>query len=152
VDEPTVESPVDVKPNSLMDSAVPDDNAVEIAEEEVMREVDKLLIKRVLQLGVELETQARLLIMHTLPKGSRSEILLRADLVRQASFGAAPLLTSNDFIFCSGFSVVKCKICIWKTLTQSYDLKDYLTSASQRVNILILMAESGDIGNYLLPC
>jgi len=53
-----------------------------MAEKEVLKDIDQLLVKRVLQLAVELETQARVLLMHTMPKGSRSEVLLRADMVR----------------------------------------------------------------------
>ena len=45
--------------------------------------LDKLLIKRILQLSVELEMHARVLLMHALPKGSRPEVLLRADMVRR---------------------------------------------------------------------
>ena len=49
---------------------------------EEINDLDKLLVKRVLQLSVELEMQARVLLMHALPKGSRPEVLLRADMVR----------------------------------------------------------------------
>lgn len=45
--------------------------------------LDKLLIKRILQLSVELEMHARVILMHALPKGSRPEVLLRADMVRR---------------------------------------------------------------------
>ena len=49
---------------------------------EEINDLDKWLVKRVLQLSVELEMQARVLLMHALPKGSRPEVLLRADMVR----------------------------------------------------------------------
>ncbi|KAF7971393.1 hypothetical protein HWV62_21228 [Athelia sp. TMB] len=53
----------------------------EVAEQQALQDIDKLLVKRVLQLSVELETQARVLLMHALPKGSDAEVLLRADMV-----------------------------------------------------------------------
>lgn len=45
-----------------------------------MNDLDKLLVKRVLQLSVELKMQVRVLVMHALPKGSWLEVLLRADI------------------------------------------------------------------------
>jgi potassium channel subfamily K len=77
-----VESPVDEKGINLANSLTPEDNASVIAKDEALKDIDQLLIKRVLQLAVELETQARVLLMHAMPKGSQSEVLLRADMVR----------------------------------------------------------------------
>jgi potassium channel subfamily K, other eukaryote len=85
----TVEYPDDAKESRSANGPTPKETASTIAEEEAMREIDQLLVKRVLQLAVELETQARALLMHTMPKGSRSEVLLRADMVRRVPFGAA---------------------------------------------------------------
>lgn len=45
-----------------------------------LNDLDKLLVKRVLQLSVELKMQVRVLVMHALPKGSWLEVLLRADI------------------------------------------------------------------------
>lgn len=59
-----------------------DDVESNIAGEQALKDIDNLLVKRVLQLVVELETQARMLLMHALPKGSQAEVLLRADMVR----------------------------------------------------------------------
>jgi len=75
-----VESPVDEKGINLANSLTPEDNASVIAKDEALKDIDQLLIKRVLQLAVELETQARVLLMHAMPKGSQSEVLLRADM------------------------------------------------------------------------
>lgn len=58
----------------------------EIAGEQALKDIDKLLVQRLLQLAVELETQARILLMHALPRGSEQEVLLRADMVRSARF------------------------------------------------------------------
>lgn len=81
VNQRTVDSLVDVKDDTYMQ--IPSVNtASEIAEEAALNDIDKLLVKRVLQLAVELETQARMLLLHALPKGSHEEVLLRADLVR----------------------------------------------------------------------
>ena len=77
---------------SRRNSLTPKQTASAIADEEALKDIDQLLVKRVLQLAVELETQARVLLMHTMPKGSRPEVLLRADMVRRMPSGAGPLL------------------------------------------------------------
>jgi hypothetical protein len=85
LDEETrmAESPTGVEGISFQNSLrIETASASAIAEEEALKDIDQLLVKRVLQLAMELETQARLIMMHTLPKGSRAEILLRADVVR----------------------------------------------------------------------
>ena len=79
----TAESPTGVEGISFQNSLrIETASASAMAEEEALKDIDQLLVKRVLQLAVELETQARLIMMHILPKGSRAEILLRADVVR----------------------------------------------------------------------
>jgi hypothetical protein len=147
----TVESPVDEQGSSSTDSLIPKETASAMAEKEVLKDIDQLLVKRVLQLAVELETQARVLLMHTMPKGSRSEVLLRADMVRQMKFGDAPLLILMTSFY-SGFRIAKSRNCIWKTLIQSCDPKDLSTSMRQRVGSLMLTSGSGDIGSFLLRC
>jgi potassium channel subfamily K len=77
---------------SRRNSLTPKETASAIADEEALKDIDQLLVKRVLQLAVELETQARVLLMHTMPKGSRPEVLLRADMVRRMPSRAGPLL------------------------------------------------------------
>lgn len=62
------------------------DKISDIDKDETLKYTDQQLIKRTLQLAIELETQARVLLMHALPKGSQSEVLLRADMVRRCTF------------------------------------------------------------------
>jgi hypothetical protein len=107
-----VESPVDIKDSNSMNIGTPEETASAIAEEEALKELDQLLVKRVLQLAVELETQARILLMHTMPKGSRAEILLRADLVRLVNFWFTLILTSIICHTRSGFRSGKFRNCI----------------------------------------
>ncbi|KIM79102.1 hypothetical protein PILCRDRAFT_567574 [Piloderma croceum F 1598] len=76
----TVESPVDAIESSSRNSPTAEETDSAIADEEVLKAIDQLLVKRVLQLAVELETQARVLLLHTMQKGSRPEVLLRADM------------------------------------------------------------------------
>ena len=147
-----VESPVDTKDSNSMNIGTPEETASAIAEEEALKELDQLLVKRVLQLAVELETQARILLMHTMPKGSRAEILLRADLVRLVNLWFASILTSTICRPYSGFSSGKFGNCIWKTRIENCYPMGSLTSMSQRVGILISMSASGDIGSFLLRC
>jgi hypothetical protein len=61
--------------------SLPEDTVSDIAGESALKDIDNLLVKRVLQLAVELETQARILLLYALPNGSPTEVLLRADLV-----------------------------------------------------------------------
>jgi potassium channel subfamily K, other eukaryote len=77
----TVESQVDAMESSSKNSPMAEETDSPIADEEVLKAIDQLLVKRVLQLAVELETQARVLLLHTMQKGSRPEVLLRADMV-----------------------------------------------------------------------
>lgn len=76
----TIESPIGMKDDISVKTS-PEDSTSEIAGEAALKDIDRLLVKRVLQLAVELETQARILLLHALPKGSPAELLLRADLV-----------------------------------------------------------------------
>jgi hypothetical protein len=103
----TVESPVDAIESSSRNSPTAEETDSAIADEEVLKAIDQLLVKRVLQLAVELETQARVLLLHTMQKGSRPEVLLRADMVSLILSGAAPLLNSTYSCPCSGFSIGK---------------------------------------------
>lgn len=110
MDDPaqTVDSTVDETESSSGNSpTTPEETASAIADEQALKDIDQLLVKRVLQLAVELETQARVLLMHTMQKGSRPEVLLRADMVGRILFGAAPLLNSAYFPPCSGFRIGK---------------------------------------------
>jgi hypothetical protein len=75
-----LQSPADIKDDISVQS-LPEGTASEIAGEAALKDIDNLLVKRVLQHAVELETQARMLLLHALPKGSPAEVLLRADLV-----------------------------------------------------------------------
>ena len=71
---------------SIGGRTTPRETASAIADEQALKDIDQLLVKRVLQLAVELETQARVLLMHTMEKGSRPEVLLRADMVGRILF------------------------------------------------------------------
>ena len=103
----TVESIVDAIGSNSGNGPNPEETASAIADEEALKDIDQLLVKRVLQLAVELETQARVLLMHTMQKGSRPEVLLRADMVGRIPFGTTPLLNSTYFRPCSGFRIGK---------------------------------------------
>ena len=118
----TVESPVDAIESSSRNSPTAEETDSAIADEEVLKAIDQLLVKRVL-LAVELETQARVLFLHTMQKGSRPEVLLRADMVGRILFGAAPLLNLAYFSPCSGFRIGKSRNYISKTRIQSCDPK-----------------------------
>ena len=99
VDDQTqmVESKIDATESNSGNNLTPEETTSAITDEEVLKDIDQLLVKRVLQLAVELETQARVLLMHTMQKGSRPEVLLRADMVSRILFGAALLLNSAYF-------------------------------------------------------
>jgi len=104
-----VESKIDATESNSGNNLTPEETTSAITDEEVLKDIDQLLVKRVLQLAVELETQARVLLMHTMQKGSRPEVLLRADMVGRILFGAAPLLNSAYFPPCSDFRIGKCR-------------------------------------------
>ena len=126
MDDPTqtVDSTVDeIESSSGNGPTTPEETASAIADEQALKDIDQLLVKRVLQLAVELETQARVLLMHTMQKGSRPEVLLRADMVGRILFGAAPLLNLAYFSPCSGFRIGKSRNYISKTRIQSCDPK-----------------------------
>lgn len=55
--------------------------AGQLKEEAVLSGQDRRLVKQILQLAVDLEGEARQMILHSLPPGDPTGVLLRADMV-----------------------------------------------------------------------
>lgn len=131
------ESPVEVKDDILV-KGLPEDTAPDMASEAALRDIDKLLVKRVLQLAVELETQARMLLLNALPKGSPAEVLLRADLVRYMTFLPLAMSLAVDLAL---FTIQR----IQNREVKKLDLEDSVTKMKSEGLIDLTEPENRDI-------